>query len=596
MLLFSGHGAHVQLSPSNSDLPSLECACGYRSGETPTSMTSPAGELGRFGYLFPDASAPKHSADTVRLLDSIADAMIDAGPAEEDNSSLPAIFTYLGQFIDHDVTANTDRDNGVFTIDAATLEPLERSFVTENLFNLRTGALDLDSLYGGSAAAPGSFAKKLMEAMRAPFDRALLFLGTEFPVPSDHPQQVEYPKDIARDLLRFGRLFQKDAILSEDDLADLPPDLEKRFLDENGKPKKGVAVIGDGRNDENLAVAQLHLSFARFHNNVVQTARRDPSLGAPVNDPDALFEWAKSEVRRIYQWLVVNVYLRSICDHEVLDDVLVHGAPAYMAFLAQNPPARSGLLPMPLEFSVAAFRFGHTMARSSYDWNVFFGRNGVGIDGGAARGTFHQLQLFTGNGAQPLAGLPRLPSNWVSDMSRLLNLGADARPDRNTRKLDTRLAPPLFAMRNEPEGLFHALKKLPRRNLRRGQLLNLPTAQACLAGFEAQGVRLDPLTPEEIASGPTGAQVIAGDFVDQTPLWFYVLKEAEVKASGEHLGPLGSRLVAETLVGLVAASSNSYWHMSGSDNGRWHPVDGVRPCGEPITSLEAFMRAAGMIG
>ncbi len=80
--------------------------------------------------------------------------------------------------------------------------------------------------------------------------------------------------------------------------------------------------------------------------------------------------------------------------------------------------------------------------------------------------------------------------------------------------------------------------------------------------------------------------------IEKTPLWYYVLKEAEVFGNGQHLGPLGSRIVAETLCGLVIHGPNTYWNENGSEDGRWHPRDTVQPAGEPVTSYEALMRAA----
>ena len=86
-----------------------------------------------------------------------------------------------------------------------------------------------------------------------------------------------------------------------------------------------------------------------------------------------------------------------------------------------------------------------------------------------------------------------------------------------------------------------------------------------------------------------------GGFAEETPLWFYVLKEAEIRGGGERLGPLGSLLVADTLVGLAACDPSSFWHEAGSDGGRWHPSDGARPDGVTIESMAAMMRATGQL-
>ena len=135
-------------------------------------------------------------------------------------------------------------------------------------------------------------------------------------------------------------------------------------------------------------------------------------------------------------------------------------------------------------------------------------------------------------------------------------------------------------------------RRLARRNLRRGYRLNLPTAQGCIEAINQAGYRPFPvLTPDRLLSGSETrrAAVKAGDFDKATPLWFYLLKEAE-EAGGEHLGPLGSHLVAETLVGLVVNDPDSYWNAPG---GRWSP-DKFR-ANDPIDSLEDVARFCGML-
>ena len=62
------------------------------------------------------------------------------------------------------------------------------------------------------------------------------------------------------------------------------------------------AIIGDSRNDENLAVAQTHLAFIKFHNTVVdQLVEKDSTLQG-----EALFEKARRQVVFSYQTLVLQ--------------------------------------------------------------------------------------------------------------------------------------------------------------------------------------------------------------------------------------------------------------------------------------------------
>ena len=119
-------------------------------------------------------------------------------------------------------------------------------------------------------------------------------------------------------------------------------------------------MIPDHRNDENLAVAQHHLAMIRFHNRVVDTL--DPSTPAAER-----FERARRLVVLHYQWMLRTDYLRRICERSVVDDVFTNGRRVFE--VGADP---FSMPTMPVEFSVAAFRLGHSMIRRSYDWNKRF--------------------------------------------------------------------------------------------------------------------------------------------------------------------------------------------------------------------------------
>ncbi|WP_417670318.1 peroxidase family protein [Roseibium sp.] len=584
MLFLKGHGYQVVADGEDeygNGYYSQAAACGF-CGKEDYPTWEKAG-FSSFGFFFP--GAPNADADdtTTGALAQLADAMIDQAPADEDNSNIPAVFTYIGQFIDHDITANTDRDTSVSNIDVPTIKPLDRATITTSIANLRTGRLDLDSLYGG-AAVQGEFAKKftISGLLRHPVFKAKLRIGTDTTIPG---QVQTPPDDPARDLLRLGRILQ-DGAITEDDILALPEDLRNQFTDGDGNVNSSRAVIGDDRNDENLAVAQVHLAMARFHNVVVD---HSDQIGGPGGDTsEEAFKFARKRVRWQYQWLIVNDYLPRVCDPNVLSDTIRDGAPVYTGFFKANG-GDSNRLPMPLEFSVAAFRFGHTMARADYDWNRFFGRNGDLLP----RATFQQLFQFTGSGG--MRGAPTLPSNWPADWSRMADDNPPF-PDRFTRKIDTRLSPPLLDMANAPAGMNARLKHLAERNLRRGLLLNIPSAQACLYGFRHAGIDLPTLSRADLEAGPGGAVLKDNDLLDQVPLWYYVLREAEVQRDGRSLGSLGSRIVSETLVGLAVCDPSSYWNTAGTGpDGRWHPQDNVRPKNEVINSFAKLLKASGVL-
>jgi hypothetical protein len=122
---------------------------------------------------------------------------------------------------------------------------------------------------------------------------------------------------------------------------------------------------------------------------------------------------------------------------------------------------------------------------------------------------------------------------------------------------------------------------------------NLPPAQAILDVLDKRGITLRRLSDTDLKI--EGSQVVENKgFHQATPLWFYILKEAEVLAGGNRLGPLGSLIVAETLIGLIDHDPHSYWRAPTATGQRWTPADGVRPGGIVPDTLAKFFEAAGV--
>jgi hypothetical protein len=362
-------------------------------------------------------------------------------------------------------------------------------------------------------------------------------------------------------------------------------DLPRREVD----GKVGVPQIGDGRNDENLIVAQFHVAFLHFHNAVLRWVRENEADKPHCADEQQTFERVRDLVRWHYQWLVVHDYLKTVTLPGIVDKVLL-GGPRHFA-------ERNGETYMPLEFSVAAYRFGHSMVRGAYDFNRNFGRRDDGTDPLIPFAPFELIFAFTGQARPPFTGRTSvLPFNWVIEWDRFVHTG-DSRADHFARKIDTRLAPPLGDMVNqitpEEDGLADAakeiLKRLAVRNLLRGYQLALPTGQAV-----ATALGVTPLTEAQLRQGNSDAVndlLVNGDFLVHTPLWFYVLKEAEVQANGNSLGEVGSRIVVETLIGQLLADSDSYLRRGEG----WSPAEGVRlPGGEPIVTIIDLFHFAGL--
>jgi hypothetical protein len=456
---------------------------------------------GMFGKMFPNLTPL--AVDDGALQD-LADAMKDANPEDDagNNTKVPSGFTYLGQFVDHDITL----DLTSFGDKEADPNAVE---------NFRTPALDLDNVYG--LGPDGS--------------RHLYARGSN----ADNGKNPG-PK------LLLGKTFPASGIPA------LPNDLPRS--------PEGFALIGDHRNDENLEVAQTHVAMLKFHNKVCdQVIAANLAMTAA-----AVFIEARRIVTWHYQWMVLHDFVERITERGIVAKILEQGRRFY----------RFKKFPyMPVEFSAAAYRLGHSMVRQTYSHNRFFTKSGPDR---IADGTLKRLFEFTGlsggivgdlapNPPPPPLPMPTLPSNWIIDwrrFHRVLQNNPDGVPLNPSRRLDPFVIPELHEL---PGGGG----SLPFRNLKRGVLLGLPSGQDVAKAMKIR----NPLTPDEIATGPDGAAAKKHHLHEQTPLWYYILKEAEQRGGGEKLGPVGATIVAEVFVGLVHGDRQSYLWLKGPD---WKPT------------------------
>lgn len=439
----------------------------------------------RFSYLFPDLQTadallpevPEMRASLIRLGDSMIETVDNSA-----NSSIPSAYTYLGQFIDHDITLEAKSD-GMVKLSDGDFRVLTPEEISANITNGRTPGLDLDNLY--YKPAPRNCSRMMLG-----------FVSDDENIPLLHK---------ANDLPR-----QRRSIRPEDDRA---------------------ALIGDKRDDENLIIAQLHVAFLRAHNAIV--------------DRGHTFQEARRILRRHYQWIVVKDFLPRICDPWIVSEILFGGNKVFR-------PNRDDLF-MPFEFSVAAYRFGHSMVRGTYQYNSAF-----------PRATLNELFTQTAlSGSLGTASV--LPEKWIIEWKNFIDGGAN-----RARPIDTSLSTALFHLRqfNNPLPIE---ARLPVRNLLRGYMLRLPTGQAVATALD-----LTVLRPEEIeavAHSVSDAQLAAvrhGGFSRRTPLWYYLL--AEAAASTGRLGPVGSTIVAEVIIGLIRGSKDSILREPS-----WKPTLGKTP-------------------
>ena len=417
---------------------------------------------------------------------------------------MPAGYTYLGQFIDHDITFDPS-------------SRLDDETPPTALRNFRTPRFDLDSLYG-----------------EGPLDEPFLYDWDE--------QSVGDEKRLRGTKLLVGT-SRKDGHT----VADLPRNSQER------------ALIGDPRNDENIIVSQLHLLFIHFHNRVVDRVIAQ----SPGDSRKDAFRKAQELVRWHYQWIVVNDFLPRVVGRKMANSVLRPGAAGTAPtvhrrfFKFANPY-------MPIEFSGAAYRFGHSMVRDNY------------ILGDMS----HAVSIF---GPDPeselsLLGRRKLPPPLQIKWEHFFDT-TPTPPVNRSMRIDPFLARPL---RSVPP----TMEPLALMNLQRGKRLGLPAGRAVAVKMGEQPLTddqlLDPLVhpiPDEIANA----------LLDATPLWYYVLCEASSAAglNGLHLGPVGGRIVAEVLVGLLEGDKSSYLNAAEP----WEPE--LPKAGDDFTMADLVRYAQG---
>jgi hypothetical protein len=339
------------------------------------------------------------------------------------------------------------------------------------------------------------------------------------------------------------------------------PDLDPQFYEADGMHMRivrtaegvedlprlddGTALIGDPRNDENLILTQLHLLFLKFHNRCLDTR-----LARTLAEAQRLTRWH-------FEWVIANDFLKAVVGAELVSQVL-QGSPPKPKIDFYKPVDADRPM-MPIEYAVAAFRFGHSMIR--------------GRSQGRRRRTAVQPDL-----ARPARNRP-LPAAFEIEWWRFFPVpGAPTSPRNQARLIDTKLAIPLLNL--PPTVVKDPMVSLAQRNLIRGKRLGLPAGQDV-----AKMMKMKPLSNSELALSDPSSPGWAG----KAPLWFYILREAEVRQGGRRLGPLGAKLVAEVIVGILSCDKSSYIY----DKTPFQPAPPIAPSGKfTIGEFAAFAQGA----
>ena len=481
---------------------------------------------GPFGRIFSDLPAwsppGKHSKEEIEqhFLDIARLEMIELPgktPTEiaNDPSTIDALEDQFGSRIPAGYTYFGQFVDHDITFDPAS--SLMRQNDPAGLINHRTPRLDLDNIYGrGPHTNPYLYDRN---------DPAKFLIG-----------QIE------------GH-----------DLPDLP------------RNSQGRALIGDMRNDENSMVSQLQLAFLLAHNRLVDRARAiDPAGDA--------FETARTTLRWLYQHIVWHDYIERITINDVMNAALskettADGRTVWDRGLKDVYNWRNQPF-MPVEFSVAVYRFGHSMVRNSYQTNH------------PHRGFGNFAPIFdrtAGSDPDDLRGFRPMQADNMLQWDWFLDMDSSAGPfPQMARKIDTKLCNALSFLHESDDD--SRLNILAWRNMLRGVHFGLPSGSDIARKF-----CMTPLSSIEDASDS---------------LWFYILKEAESlpgSNGGNMLGRIGSIIVCATFAGLLAGDPNSYFNIEpcwtpddsplleaddNRDPGDWTLASIIRLSGLPVSAAD----------
>lgn len=323
------------------------------------------------------------------------------------------------------------------------------------------------------------------------------------------------------------------------------------FEDVPRNPTTMAAIIADPRNDQHMMMTGLTTAFSLFHNRAVDEVR---SQFPGISSQNA-FNEARKFTTWHYQWLILHEFLPQIIGQDRIDDILNNGRKFY------NP--LRGFIPV--EFSVG-YRFAHSMVRPSYRANLQGNTNPSGCNSPAFFGL-----IFDPSGSQEgrpdpedLRGGARASRRFIGwqtffQFNQVVNGQDQTNQIRRNKRIDTHISTPLLNLPLQAIPGGAPPTSLMQRNLLRHLTFGLPSGQDL-----ARTVGVPVLTSNELSE----LDSIYPTFDTSTPMWYYILKEAELKEEGLRLGALGSRIIGEVIIGLLQVDPNSYLRV----NPNWLPT------------------------
>lgn len=475
----------------------------------PLSNSFNPGKFGRmFPYLPPWTNEEFDNPEQYLKIISSHPGFLFYPPNAQENSSIPAGYTYLGQFISHDIS-----------FDPTSIS--ERSVDADFLWNYRTPAFDLDSVYGGGPSLnPYLFKDGLFFAFRSELSNSISFL----------------------DVLRINN----------------------------------QAVIPDIRNDENLIVSQLHVAFMSFHNKMVNRILKERNINLEkisYREKEKVFKEARQQTIWHYQFVVLNDYL---------PEILGEKNTIYPENFSENYSFRSTPF-IPVEFSAAAFKFGHSQVREVYVFNKYVGNTTPLLPDQRPEKQFYvDWRLFFGEGL-PVSEFTDKSSAFISLIEKYIDASGELVLIRAS-KIGPLFISPLMELRHGNQVI-----NLATQDLLRGLKLQLPSGQTVARALALNVLDWHKLSHLFGQGRFPNSLVDEEKFKENTPLWYYIMAEALAEKGGSSLGPVGGYIIKKVFLDLIKADKGSYLNQEPD----WVPQDENR-FHKPDFGMVDFLQVAGV--